>query len=134
MSREPPMPSANNRATSSSGRTIIVVDDEPTILELIGDILETEGFTVLMARSGASALRLLEHTSAALIITDLMMPQINGIELARKLRANSMTADIPIVLMSAAMPAGAGHMFAAVIHKPFPITRIVEVVRQCLPS
>lgn len=134
MSREPPVPSTHDGTTVTRGRPIIVVDDEPAILELMCDVLESEGFSVLTASSAAAALKLLKHAPAALIITDLMMPQINGIEFARRLQADPRTAAIPVVLMSAAMPAGPNSMFAAVIHKPFAITRIVEVVRQCLPA
>jgi CheY-like chemotaxis protein len=120
--------------TPDPARPIVVVDDELHILELIQEILEEEGFNVLTARNGAAALRLLEHTPAVLVLTDLMMPHVDGIELAQRLRADPKTAAIPIILMSAALPADVGDMFAEVIPKPFPITTIVEVVRACLPS
>lgn len=114
--------------------SILVVDDEATILELIRDILEVEGFTVLIARSGTAALRLLQHTSVSLVLTDLMMPQVNGLELAQRLRADPKTAGIPLILMSAAMPPGVSDLFADILHKPFPIEKVAQVVRACLPS
>lgn len=113
---------------------ILVVDDEVTILELIRDILEGEGFTVLIARSGTTALRLLQNTSVALVLTDLMMPQLSGLELARRLRADPKTASIPLILMSAAMPSGVSDLFADIIHKPFPIEKVAQVIRRSLPG
>lgn len=133
-SEQKPTLATSDGATPDPARPIVVVDDELNILELIQEILEEEGFSVVTARNGAAALRLLEHTSAVLVLTDFMMPHLNGIELAQRLRADPKTAAIPIILMSAALPADAGDMFAEVIQKPFPITTIVEVVRACLPS
>ena len=133
-SEQKPVLATNDSATPDGAGPIVVVDDELSILELIQDILEAEGFRVLTARNGAVALRLLERTSAALVLTDFMMPELGGVELARRLRADPRTADIPIVLMSAALPADTGGLFAAVIQKPFPIKTIIQVVRTCLPS
>lgn len=133
-SEHKPALATSDGATPDTARPIVVVDDELNILELIQEILEEEGFSVLTAHNGAAALHLLERTPAVLVLTDFMMPQINGIELAQRLRADPKTAAIPIILMSAALPADIGDMFAEVIQKPFPITTIIEVVRACLPS
>lgn len=111
---------------------ILIVDDEPTILELIHDILELDGFTVFVAHNGASALRQVQQHTVALVLTDLMMPQLNGVELARRLRSDPKTAAIPIILMSAAMPPDVSDLFVAVLHKPFPIDEVRQIVRQCL--
>jgi CheY-like chemotaxis protein len=113
---------------------ILIVDDEPSILELIHDILEQEGFSVLVAHNGAAALRQIQQRPVALVLTDLMMPQISGIELARRLRGDPKTAAIPIILMSAAMPPGASDLFVALLHKPFPIEKVTQIVHQCLPG
>lgn len=124
--------------TDSAGHpsvgAIVVVDDDPAILTLLQHILEVEGFSVLTAQNGAAALSLLERTPAALVLTDLMMPLLNGIELAQRLHADPRTAALPIVLMSAVLPADRDKLFAAVIQKPFPIKTIVQVVRACLSS
>lgn len=135
MRSEPRSPqlTTDNTAPDSAG-IIVIVDDEPSILRLLQRILEAEGFRVLTAHNGAVALDLLGRTSAALVLSDLMMPQVDGIELARRLRADPRTAGLPIVLMSAAPPADAAKLFAAVLQKPFPIQAVVQVVRACLPS
>jgi CheY-like chemotaxis protein len=135
--REHDMPSAWEHRSSSDDLSnelgapaVLIVDDEPIILELIRDVLEDAGFTVLTANTGTAALYLVQHTPVALILTDLMMPNLSGIELARRLRGHPNTAAIPLVLMSAAMPDQVSDLFVAVIHKPFPIDTVVETVRR----
>lgn len=130
---ESPPPSDAREATVTNHH-ILIVDDEPTILELIRDILELEGFRVLVAHNGAVALHQIKQRPVALVFTDLMMPQLDGIELARRLRGDPDTVAIPIVLMSAAMPPGVSDLFAAILHKPFPIEKVTQIVRQCLPG
>jgi CheY-like chemotaxis protein len=113
---------------------VLIVDDEPEILDLLRDILEYEGFTVIVATNGALALKQIHRVPVALVLTDLMMPFVSGVELARQVHNNSQTATIPVVLMSAAMPEHVDDIFAAVIHKPFSVDTIVRIVRQCLPG
>lgn len=113
---------------------VLIVDDEPIILDLLRDVLEDEGFRVVTASNGAAALYLIQRTPVALVLTDLMMPFVSGIDLARQLHSNPQTAAIPLVLMSAALPQQVSDIFAAVIHKPFDVDTIVRVVRQLLPK
>jgi CheY-like chemotaxis protein len=113
---------------------LLIVDDEPEILDLLRAVLEDEGFTVLTASNGAAAFYLIQRTPVALVVTDFMMPQLSGLELAQRLRNNPETAAIPLILMSAAMPRQASDMFAMVIHKPFSIDVIVDMVHHLLPS
>lgn len=125
-------PSADDGSPESRVGPIVIVDDEPAILELIGDILQDEGFTVLKASSGTAALQIVRKWPVALVLTDLMMPNLTGLELARRLRSDPATAAIPLILMSAAMPPGRDDMFAATVHKPFPLEVVVRAVRGCL--
>jgi CheY-like chemotaxis protein len=118
----------------AASRPVLIVDDEPIILDLLRDVLQDEGFTVITANNGAAALYLIERTPVALVLTDLMMPFVSGIDLAQQLHSNPQTAGIPLLLMSAVMPRQVGHIFAAVIHKPFEVDAIVRIVRQFLPK
>src|SRR6476660_6469002 len=102
---------------------VLIVDDEPHILDLLRDVLEDEGFTVITASNGAAALYLIQRSPVALVLTDLMMPFVSGIDLARQLHSSPQTANIPLLLMSAAMPAHVSPIFAAVIHKPFVVDK-----------
>lgn len=113
---------------------VLIVDDEPNILDLLRDILEAEGYTVVTANNGAAALYQIQRSPIALVLTDFMMPFASGIDLARQIHRNPHTALIPLVLMSAAVPEQVSDIFAAVIHKPFSIDTIVHVVRQLLPG
>lgn len=78
--------------------TILVVDDEEGIIELMRDFLEVDGFTVLAARNGAAALATLARESVDCVLLDVMMPDVSGFELLRRIRK---TADVPILFLSA---------------------------------
>jgi two-component system phosphate regulon response regulator PhoB len=82
-------------------KQIMLVDDEVVMLALLGMTMKRGGFTVIEAESAAMALELLEATTPDLIILDLMMPGIDGVELCRRIRAREQTADVPIVMLSA---------------------------------
>ena len=128
----PPISQPN--ATKDLAHPVLIVDDEPVILELLRDVLEEAGFEVLTASNGAAALYVIQRTPVALVLTDFMMPNVTGIELAQQLHTNPQTATIPLLLMSAALPQPVGDAFAAVIHKPFAIENMVEIVRRFLPA
>lgn len=81
--------------------TILVVDDEPDIREVIRFALENEQFQVLEAGHADDARRLLSNASADLILLDWMLPGRSGLELAQQLKQNSKTRSIPIIMISA---------------------------------
>ncbi|MBN1286464.1 MAG: response regulator [Anaerolineae bacterium] len=80
---------------------ILVVDDEIGALTLIGIMLERGGFEVLKAKDAHAALNLLEQETPDLIILDVMMPGMDGIELCRSIRARTATANTPLLMLSA---------------------------------
>jgi DNA-binding response OmpR family regulator len=82
-------------------RQILVVDDEIGALTLIGIMLERGGFNVLKARDGNQALGLLDEVTPDLIILDVMMPGIDGIELCSVIRQRMLTEKTPIIILSA---------------------------------
>lgn len=81
--------------------TVLVVDDEPDLVELIRYNLQGEGFGVLSADNGASALELAKSHLPDLIVLDVMMPELSGIEVAKRLRVQSETSTIPIIMLTA---------------------------------
>ena len=83
---------------------VLVVDDENALLDMVQEILTDEGFTVLTANDGRGALSLATHARPDLVITDLMMPGMNGRALREHLARDPLTARTPVVLMSAAYP------------------------------
>ena len=84
-----------------SSKTILVVDDEEDILELLDYNLTKEGFRVVRAASGEKALELAKAGRPDLIVLDLMLPGLDGLEVCRHVRADRSTADIPIVMLTA---------------------------------
>jgi DNA-binding response OmpR family regulator len=78
--------------------TILVVDDEEGIVELMRDFLEVDGFTVLVARDGAQALATLAREAVDCVLLDVMMPDTSGFEVLRRIRE---TTDTPVLFLSA---------------------------------
>lgn len=112
-------------------RPILVIDDEPAILETVCDILIDEGYTVETAGDGAEALLLLDRLVPALILLDMRMPGINGWELGRRLAKRGST--IPIVVMTAAQDASRWATeigAAAVLAKPFNVQELISIVER----
>jgi DNA-binding response OmpR family regulator len=117
--------------------TVLVVEDDPVILRLLEVNFELEGFEVLLAHDGAEGLDLAKAHRPDLVISDIMMPKLSGIELVTALKADPGTAEIPIVLLSAkaqtsdlkaGMDAGADDY----ITKPFEPLDLVERVNVLL--
>ena len=80
---------------------ILVVDDEPEAVELVEFNLKQAGFEVATAVDGAEALQKAHAVSPALILLDLMLPEIDGLEVCKLLRRDSATAKIPIIMLTA---------------------------------
>lgn len=80
---------------------ILIVDDNPTNLKVLFDILQHSGFRVSVSKSGESALSKVQEARPDLILLDVMMPGIDGFETCRRLKANSLTQAIPIIFLSA---------------------------------
>ncbi|MCF7974949.1 MAG: response regulator transcription factor [Phycisphaerae bacterium] len=81
--------------------TILVVDDEDDIVELVRIHLEREGYGVLSADTGEEAIELAKAKQPQLIVLDLMLPGMDGLDVCRIIRHHDKTADIPIVMLSA---------------------------------
>jgi CheY-like chemotaxis protein len=108
--------------------TVMVVDDDVCIRELVIEILGGEGFTAVGAQNGAEALRHLrqEHLQPALILLDLMMPVMNGRQFRIEQLRDPSLAGIPVVVMSASDQTGVpaeGH-----VSKPFNIEVLLDTV------
>jgi two-component system chemotaxis response regulator CheY len=122
-------------APSMARATILVVEDDDDTRDLIRCVLQCEGFAVLEAEDGRQALQVLEQSSPDLLLTDLMMPHLDGIELIRHLRARDDLAYLPIVVMTAcgsyvrqALVEGVTGM----IEKPADPDQLVEIIKQAM--
>jgi CheY-like chemotaxis protein len=111
--------------------TVLIIDDEYLIADILSYALEDEGYLTVTAGSGQRALDILERERPELIITDYMMPGMNGIELAEAVRQRADMQKTPIILMSGAQ-AQLGRdrpdLFAQVFEKPFDIDEVVKAV------
>jgi DNA-binding response OmpR family regulator len=81
--------------------TILIVDDRPANLELIDNFLNEQGFTILVATSGKTALQRIAHTRPDIILLDIMMPGMDGLETCRKIKAHIEYKEIPVIFMTA---------------------------------
>jgi CheY-like chemotaxis protein len=111
--------------------TILVVEDEEPVQQLVADLLEDEGYEVLVAPDGAQGLAIAREAAPDLVITDLMMPVLSGTELCRRLRDDARTRDVPIIVMSAAGRAPAEQAGPiAFLAKPFDLDALLSLVVQ----
>ncbi|MEM1330566.1 MAG: response regulator transcription factor [Planctomycetota bacterium] len=85
----------------SERRSVLIVDDEPDLLELLEVNLARAGFQTATARNGREALSLVEQSPPDLVLLDIMMPELSGTEVASRLRAKPTTASIPIIMLTA---------------------------------
>ncbi|MDH7501057.1 MAG: response regulator, partial [candidate division NC10 bacterium] len=80
---------------------ILVVDDDPDLLNLVRYNLEKEGFQVLLATDGERALQLASSELPQLILLDLMLPQVDGLEVCRQIKRDEATSAIPVIMLTA---------------------------------
>jgi len=113
---------------------ILVVDDEPSIRELLREVLGAEGYAVETAAGKAAALARLAAGDVALLVVDLKLPDLDGLEVCRQVRARQELASLPIIVLStlddessraAAFAAGANHY----LPKPFHNDELISWVR-----
>ncbi|MBB5443128.1 MULTISPECIES: response regulator [unclassified Paraburkholderia] len=111
---------------------VLLVDDDPNILRPLRLLVEREGYRVLTAGDGEAALAVAAIESPGLIVTDWMMPRVDGVELCRRLKGDTATADIPVVMLSAALPPEpAEPLWDVLLLKPVPINRLIKSIH-CL--
>jgi two-component system sensor histidine kinase/response regulator len=109
--------------------TILVVDDEQPVVDLLTDMLEDVGHTVIPAYNGRAALAIVEQQAPDLVISDVMMPFVDGIQLCKLLREEHDPRDLPVILMSAALPPDLSTCGAnAFLGKPFDIGRFDDLI------
>ena len=121
------------------GQTILVVDDDPVILDLLTVNFELEGYTVLRAADGEEALRRVREERPQLVLTDIMMPRVSGLDVLAAVKADPATASTPVVLLSAkalAPDVRAGYDAGAddYVTKPFEPDDLLERVARLLAS
>ncbi len=109
--------------------TILVADDEYDLLHAVEGVLEDAGYHVVACGSGRDALAHLSLCRPALVLLDIMMPQVGGLDVLTKVRAHPELCGLPVVLMSAAPPRAAEHADCqAFLRKPFLVEELLAMV------
>lgn len=112
---------------------ILVVEDEQSLAELLETFLIDLGYNVITANNGQTALNVLDKTRVELIISDVMMPVVDGYELVHEIRTTPDLSETPILLISAA-PINRGKLMPfhaeAYLSKPYELDRLETLVQQ----
>jgi CheY-like chemotaxis protein len=113
------------------GQRILIVEDDPHLRVVIRMVLERAGYDVAEARHGVAALESIEKDPPDLVVADMRMPVMDGVELMDRIRSNSGTASLPIVLLSGLqVDEPAGRLANAVVAKPFePADLLASIAR-----
>jgi DNA-binding NtrC family response regulator len=119
-------------AETPRGPTILVVDDEIDVRTLVRDVLTRDGYHVLETGDPFEARRLAETQPVHLLLTDVVMPIMSGVDLAKRVEAISPTTKV--LLMSGFSTAAAKSSGRPIISKPFRANDLVSAVRQILDS
>ncbi len=113
--------------------TVLVVEDEFGIAELLDTVLTDEGYQVLTAMNGREGLDLLAHEQPELVLSDYMMPVMDGAALLSRMQAEPALQGIPVVMMSSMPEAAVAARcagYAAFLRKPFKLFEVVDVVKR----
>ena len=129
--------SSDKTGASTMPAKICIVEDNPDSLDMITCMLRLQGYEIISATDGQEAIDLLQEERPDLIITDIQMPNVDGIELIRRLRSQAELSQIPILVMSAyrsglvseAIEAGAN----ASTRKPVQWDDLLTMIKQLLP-
>lgn len=113
----------------------LVVDDEASLNDLLVELLGDDGYQTLSARDGEEALRLITRCAPDVVVLDMMMPGMGGVEVARALKSDPCTAHIPLLALSStleAITAADRHLFAARLAKPFDVDTLLLTLRRAI--
>src|SRR6266496_4813320 len=119
---------------------LLIVEDVPDILRLLEETLKFKGYNAVTARNGQEALDLIQRERPALVITDIMMPKLDGFGLVHRLRLNPETREIPVIFLTATYVALEDKAFALnigvtrFIEKPVNFEKFLETVDELITS
>ena len=86
--------------TARERRPVLIVDDDPLIISQVGEVLQSAGFSFIHASNGVEGLRQLTQGDPGLVILDINMPELDGMQTCRMIRANEKFRDLPILMLT----------------------------------
>jgi CheY-like chemotaxis protein len=113
---------------------IVTAEDDIDVADMLTTTLSRAGHQVHTVGTGPRALQMVAQFHPDLVILDHAMPGMTGLDVARRLRADSMTATTPLLMFSAFAPEGAQDVFDRVMHKPMPLRRVAETAQDLLAA
>jgi len=119
------------------GPLVLVVDDDPQVREVVRINLELEGYAVREAANGEEGLAALEEEAPDLILLDVMMPQVDGWEMLRRVQERHGVGSIPVVMFSGQLDVGseaAERGAQGFVGKPFDLRALIEQTKQIVPA
>jgi excisionase family DNA binding protein len=129
----------NSGPGGAGGPLVLIVDDDEQVREYVRINLEAEGYTVREAANAEEGLQVLEESTPDLVLLDVMMPQVDGWEMLRRLHERHGVGAIPVVMFSGKVDEGAAEEATsrgaqAFIGKPFEPKQLIEQTKQLLSS
>ncbi|MCP4330086.1 MAG: response regulator [Alphaproteobacteria bacterium] len=136
-SSDPDLDSDLTRDRARPGKTVLIVEDNELNMKLFNDLLEVHGYATLQSREGEDALRQAHAHLPDLIIMDIQLPEVSGLEVARRLKEDERLRDIPVVAVTAfAMKGDEERIRAggceAYLAKPITVNAFIDTVRRYL--
>ncbi len=123
------------RETAAARKTVLVVENDRWMRTLLSELLEEAGYEVVQASNGGEALRSLSAGTVDIVVLDLALPEVSGVDVLHAMKAKAGTRDIPVIIQSALANELAEKdraMAVGVIVKPYEAKELVERVNQCL--
>src|SRR5205807_6135356 len=117
-----------------AGELVLIVEDNDKNMKLFRDVLQATGYSTLEATSGEEAVELARSHEPALVLMDVQLPGIDGVEALARLRRDELTASIPVLALTAQAMSGDRERFLDVgfdgyLAKPVDVAQLVQVVR-----
>jgi len=125
----------SNQRDAHTGRSILIIEDDPKTIKLLGDILQVSGFVIMEATTGRQGVESARRNNPDLILMDIQLPVMDGLQSTRVLKQDPATRGIPVIALTAyAMPGDRERMIQAgcdeYIKKPFDIREVQRKVTE----
>ena len=126
-----------NKSTNGSAKTVLVVEDNELNMKLFHDLLEAHGYNILQTKDGMEALRMAREHKPDLILMDIQLPEVSGLEVTKWIKEDDDLKSIPVIAVTAFAMKGDEEKIReggceAYIAKPISVTNFLETVQRFL--